>query len=534
MAREKSDSLYQLVKSLSKNEKRYFRLFSSRSNTKAKKTLQLFDTLNLQDEFDDQTIMDTNPDFNPSQLSNMKAELYKELLHALRLYHEGKNIGLKIRQHIDFAQVLTDRCLYKQANEQLKKAKKYAEKHNNLELLLEISRIEKGIISHLIDSNNEKRVNKIIAEVSNINEKINRVNQMTNLEARLNSLYKKVGFIRDRRDHDTFKQYFEKNLANINEKHLSPLEKMHLYNLYIGYYFFIQDFEHGHQEAKKLVSLFDENPELIVSKTDLYIQALNKLSISESKLSLYDEFVETVRKLQDIPKVPGIVLNDDIRARLYKYYYLHEINRFFMLGEFKAGVKMVSYLTDELDNFIDRLDQHAQIIFYYKIACMYFGDGNYKQTLVWLNKIINQPDVDIRRDIHCFARILNLVTHFEIGNMDVIDYYIRSTYRFLSKKYDLRLFQKYILSFLRNVNKGQTSGELRKEFEKLHSQLLTLQNKPYERRAFIYFDIISWLESKTENRTVGEIIREKALQRIKSKTEFTVPENPQDMALHHQ
>ena len=445
----------------------------------------------------------------------MKAELYKQLLHALRLFHEGKNIGLKIRQHIDFAQLLIDRCLYKQASEQLKKGKKYASKHDNLELMLEISRLEKSIISHLIDNNNEKRVNKIIAEVSHINEKINRVNKMTNLDARLNSLYKKVGFIRDQRDHDTFRKYFRKNLTDIKEEELSELEKIYLHNLYIGYYFFIQDFEKGYREAKTVVELFNKNPQLIISKTDLYIQALNKLSISESKLSRYDEFVETVKQLQNIPKISGINLNEDIKARLYKYYYLHEINRFFMLGDFKGGVEMISFLTKDLETFIDRLDQHSCIIFYYKIACMYFGDNNYTQTLYWLNKIINQPDVDIRRDIHCFARILNLVTHFEVGNMDVIDYYIRSTYRFLSKKFDLRLFQQYILSFLRNVNKGQTLKELKYEFEKLHSQLITIYDKPYERRAFIYFDIISWLESKIQNRPVGDIIHEKALERIK-------------------
>ncbi|MDH5603394.1 MAG: hypothetical protein OEY51_05630, partial [Cyclobacteriaceae bacterium] len=183
MSREKSDSLYHLVKSLSKNEKRYFRIFAESRNGKEKKTLQLFDTLNAQSAFDDEFILSSNPDFNRDQLSNMKAELYKQLLHALRLYHEGKNIGLKIRQHIDFAQLLIDRCLYKQASEQLKKGKKYASKHDNLELMLEISRLEKSIISHLIDNNNEKRVNKIIAEVSHINEKINRVNKMTNLDA---------------------------------------------------------------------------------------------------------------------------------------------------------------------------------------------------------------------------------------------------------------------------------------------------------------------------------------------------------------
>jgi hypothetical protein len=40
--------------------------------------------------------------------------------------------------------------------------------------------------------------------------------------------------------------------------------------------------------------------------------------------------------------------------------------------------------------------------------------------------------------------------------------------------------------------------------------LKTFENHPYEKRAFLYLDIISWLESKIENKTVASIIQEKA------------------------
>lgn len=48
------------------------------------------------------------------------------------------------------------------------------------------------------------------------------------------------------------------------------------------------------------------------------------------------------------------------------------------------------------------------------------------------------------------------------------------------------------------------------EFEKLRQQLLPLESNPYEKRAFIYFDIISWLECKIQSRPVQEVMQEKA------------------------
>ena len=126
-----------------------------------------------------------------------------------------------------------------------------------------------------------------------------------------------------------------------------------------------------------------------------------------------------------------------------------------------------------------------------------------------MQRIINEHPVDLREDIHCFARILNLISHYELGNTDVIDYYIKSTYRFLLLKDDLGEYQKYILNFLKNLHRNPTEAELIEGFRELRQQLLTLIDRPYESRAFAYFDIISWLESKIRRCTVEEVIREK-------------------------
>ena len=520
MPRDKSNATFHLIKSLSKNEKRYFKIYVQRGGQENTKTIKLFDAILEQEVYNENEILKKHPDFTPGQFSNLKAELYKHILQALRLFHDGKNLDIKIRKHIDYSQLLIDRNMYAQAENQLKKAKKLASQNDSLELLLEIGRLEKKILTNIFVTNNQKKVNNIVSEIIHITEKINRVSQLSNLESKLNSLYKKVGFIRDKRDHNAIENYLNKNLPEYEEETLSILEKIHLYNLFIGYYFFIHDFLSGYKEAKKLVNLFHENENLKKSKTDFYIQALNKFSIAQSKLSRYEEFVKTVNLIQDIPYISGIVLNEDIKTKLYKYYYLHELNRYMMLGDFKAGVQMIEDMQDDLYHFIEKLDQHTTIIFYYKIASMHFGNSEYNKAIKWLNKIISMPDADIRRDIHCFARILNLVAHYELENLDVIDYYIRSTYRFLAKKHDLRLYQQYTLRFLKNLGKNYSNENITHQFINLREQLLTLRDKPYEKRAFIYFDIISWLESRISNRSVGEIIKEKALNRINNKLEI--------------
>jgi len=199
---------------------------------------------------------------------------------------------------------------------------------------------------------------------------------------------------------------------------------------------------------------------------------------------------------------------------LFKAIYVHEINRHFMLGEFKSGTRIVAALESELDKFVPKLDKHSVLLLYYKIACLYVGSGNYRTAIKWLNKIYNEKEIDLRADIYSFTRILLLVCHFELGNDYLVESNIRSTYRYFRKKGELSQYQKYILKFLRDLFSDFSDRNLKKQFVELKKQMVRLESNKYERRAFLYFDIISWLESKIENKSVQEIIKEKARKKI--------------------
>jgi hypothetical protein len=58
---------------------------------------------------------------------------------------------------------------------------------------------------------------------------------------------------------------------------------------------------------------------------------------------------------------------------------------------------------------------------------------------------------------------------------------------------------------------------LEPEFSVLLEKLKKLQHNRFENRAFMYLDIISWLESKINNVPVQDVIRQKFLAGIKHK-----------------
>lgn len=116
----------------------------------------------------------------------------------------------------------------------------------------------------------------------------------------------------------------------------------------------------------------------------------------------------------------------------------------------------------------------------------------------------------MREDLLCFSRVLNLVAHYEAGLDYHLDTLLRSTYKFLIKMNDLHEVQKEMIKFIRGLQ-DIYPHDLKNAFRDLLERLKAYENHPFERRAFLYLDIISWLESKIENCTVQEIIKRKYL-----------------------
>ena len=152
------------------------------------------------------------------------------------------------------------------------------------------------------------------------------------------------------------------------------------------------------------------------------------------------------------------------------------------------------------------------MVFYYKIASLFFGSGDNENAIRYLNKNINLKVGHLRTDIQCFARILHLIAHYELGNTDILEYLIKSVYRFLSKMEDTDAVQDEIFRFLRK-SLSSRQQDLTKQFIELRDRLEKVSEDKYARRSYQYLDIISWLESKIERKPVQAVIRRKFLER---------------------
>src|SRR5678815_1970278 len=83
-------------------------------------------------------------------------------------------------------------------------------------------------------------------------------------------------------------------------------------------------------------------------------------------------------------------------------------SKHFMHGTFSKGLSLVPNLEEKIEEYKLHIDTHRILIFYYKIACLYFGSGDNAKAIEYLNLIINRKP-DLRTDLHCYSRLLHLI-----------------------------------------------------------------------------------------------------------------------------
>jgi hypothetical protein len=172
-------------------------------------------------------------------------------------------------------------------------------------------------------------------------------------------------------------------------------------------------------------------------------------------------------------------------------------------------LSLVPSIEKNLEEYSIFVDPHRILVFNYKIATLYFGSGKYEIAIDYLQKIINGP-LDLRIDLQCYARLLHLMSHYEMGNFSIIESLIKSVYRFMSKMQNLTVVEEEMFRFLRG-SFHVSRHKLKTELELFLNKIKHLEKNRFETRAFAYLDIISWVESKVYQKTMSEVIHEKFL-----------------------
>lgn len=505
------DKLVQLIGTLSKSEKRSFRLFANRNPGNANKLyMQLFNLISKSLKYSDELAVAKIDGLKKTQLSNLKANLFKQILSCLRLIERNKIGEIQLREQIDNAKILYEKGLYVPCLELLDKAKRQAIEMNYETIALSVLYFEKRIESQHITGSMSAKADLLSLQSNKLLQQIQLTNQLSNAQLLLYGRYLRHGYVKGETEYNDLLVFFESLLPTINGDKLEFYQELYLYQSYVWFYNMAQDFANCFKYAQKWVHLFESKPEKKNSNTILYLKGLHNLLnalFMASKRAKFSKAYELLVEF-DIENKANVTRNEI--SNYYLFYWIHFLNKVFLNAAYNELEKLKE-LEQLLEKNIYFWDLHRLLVFYYKIASIYFAIGDYDTAITYLSKIVNENFPGFRSDIQSFARILFLICYFDKGEVTLITYQVKSLYRYLSKMKELGAMQLEIINFLRRTPK-MFPANMKAEFTLLRDKLIVISETPFEKRPFFYLDVIAWLDSKIRKVMLVEVLKEQVIK----------------------
>ena len=495
--------VFDLIKSLNIAEKRYFKIFSEQHKLGSKNDyITLFDLINNANSRSDyKAKLLELPASLKKNLSKNKNFLVSKILSALAVYHAHTSTSIKLHQLLAIIKVLLKKKQIKLAHQYIGRAKKLAFLLDDFPVLYSVNQIEKG----LLISRQKEEFSKLEERDKQLLAAMEKFTLLNNVNIKVsNILAKSQRLIRNKDDvielNNTMKAI--DNIEIIDQDSFTT--KGYYYNIKANYYCGMGELLKENKFRNDLIALHESHPEINKVKFASYISTLSNLAMNQLDLKRYKDCELTINKIDTI--INEYKIDKQYKESLSLQSLIIKASLFTASGELKNIEELKSQITNQLNNELNFL---YRIAFEFDLSVIYFLQNDFDNSLIHLNNVLNDKDLSRSLDIQYFARILNLLLHFELGNILLLDSLIVSTYRFLLKRKKLYKFEEIIITFIRQRLK-QPDNDLKNDFITLKNELSTITQDIFESRALSHFDLIAWLDAKINNKSMAAVLREKA------------------------
>lgn len=517
MSSKVNNALFDLIKSMSKSEKRYFKLMSSRHTIGGENNyVRLFDYLDKQDEYDEEEIFVVfKKEAFINRFSITKKRLYDHILSALDSFHAAGSIEAQLHKQLHAADILFEKSLYDQCRRVLHSAEKVAEKNDLRAILLMISYKKKRLMETMgYLKVTDVEIEETLKRDLEFSKSIQEYNELWSIKSLVFSQLSKKGVARSKGDIDVYSKICETILAKKYLPENLTSEARHLYHhILSAYYYAIGKLSDSLEHLELNLNSTDESVLGRKMEANKYISALTNAIYIADKIG---DYRKSIHYLNDLKKFGATLeANEDLSIKLFSSVSSIELSLFLRKGDFQAASNSVQNVEDELLHYDDKIVPIRRAFLEFKIAVVHIGTGNYTESLKWINRILNDSNLDKTEDIIGFTQLLDLLVHIELNHNNLLPYSLKNTQRFFKTRNRMYGFEKVLLQFISKLIKCEDLFDRQNLWEEMYKELSTITNDDvFESVALDYFDFESWAESKLKGKAFDAIVREKYNRRM--------------------
>lgn len=463
---KKYEELFYLIQSLTKSEKRYFKLEHQKKD--AAVYLLVFDAIDKQAVYDEAMLKEQFKDEDfVRQFTTIKNYIKEKLLSSLRRYHSKLSVQAELMDIMRNVEILYNKGLYELCKSELQRAEKKAIRFELNTMLIQIIDWKRKIHQTLFpqDWNTIQTITEQQKELLEISVAYTDL-ILTNIDPTQYSIPHKP----------------------INNIHNSTLYELSVYQKLLK----SGQIEAAGQRLKNLLSRWEERQELQIEHATTYCSITNTYLAFLIFSKQYDLALQKRKALStftaSIQNHSASLIKEILRS------YNIELEIFRTQQDFTSGIILKEEIVQYLDTHFKKIPKNYILSFRYQFAHLHFLNQEYKTALKWVNLILNEKDKQHREDLITYTNWLNLLIHFELKNVFVLRYYVDATKRHLKKSKSLEAYERILLNFLSKAIDLTSKRELIDAFLELEAKL---KKEKIPSSVLDYIDFVTWAHKKT-------------------------------------
>lgn len=502
-----STELFKLVKSLTKSEKRFFKLSSSLQSGE-KNYLKIFDFIEKQATYDEgQLKKEFENETFIKHLPSEKNHLYKLILKSLRSYYSEQSISSTLTQEIKNVEILYNKALYKECEKFVSRAKEIAKRHEKFYYWFELISWEKKLLESAYESGEfSTDLDKLIEEEEMVIAKLRNLAEYTVIYSKINLIFRSGGFTRNEGERQV--------VENIADYHLIKGKNTALSTKAASICYYIKglcaatnrNYADSFQFFNRTREILDNNPDIKLDAGQRYVNTLLHLlrcHIDMGEFQQAQDLIVDIRALQGKRAFNSV----DITVRIVANTFNQELVLLHATGDFEESVDLIPKIEELEEVYEGKFSKEMEVLLTYNKAYSYFGIGDYKKALHYLNQVLNDNEQNLRRDIYSFSRLFNIVIHYELENYDFLEYVVKSTNRYLSKQDRDYQIENVCIKHIRKLAKTIDNVNRLEILEKMEEEITALLTDQNERVVLEYFNIGAWVQSKLNKISFDQAIK---------------------------
>jgi len=485
-----SADLFELIKSLSPQEKKYFKQQSRVYAGERENTYELlFDAIDEQDRYDEAALKKKfKGQAFVNQFSVAKNYLYDKILDALHSQHAEQDDTLNIERMIGRTEILMRRNLMKQALLQYEKTEAKMMEVNALTLLPHLARQKNLILARILKHFDIDTLIENTKEAAHHAEVLLNYLQYETLDLEVSRFFADSKLLEKKEAREALDKLMQHSFFT-DEKNTLSFRAKHYFTKANYRYLTVQGkWNEALTVGEKYLSYLEKNErptrEWQVTYKGIFIDIL-EIGLHEHNRALCDKMVKKFEVLITKDYYNKVSIRQDYFMFMLDYFAEFEIDTKKSLAFYEQHKKW--WLEEK--HKMDVIVCHRSI---FNLLRIHFQAKKWSDCILLLNE---QLEMKVLNTAGPRARIMWLMIQYEIRNMELLKNQSKNVMDWFKKHSTLNEAERQIILFFEKLSSARDKRELKEKFIGIRNKLSELKNN-IGYASYDYRDFENWLARK--------------------------------------